>query len=212
VYFSVKEAIVNQLKPEKFEDKVTLLNLALETKNIQVRHAVASLLNEIPESFRVQYETLLDDKSYQTQESALYYLWNNFQNKRSEYLEKSKDWIGFNDFNLRILWLSLAVSTPEYAANKETYLQELINYSSPKYEATTRQNALEYLINFNVINEDVLKNLVNATTHHMWQFSKFGRENIRLLLKNPEIRTTFQTILPSLNEKEQFQLDRLLKE
>jgi aminopeptidase N len=212
VYFSVKEAIVSQLVKEKFEDKKQLLRLALQTPNIQVRQAVASTLQKIPEEFRAEYETLLDDKSYQTQEFALYYLWNSFQNKRVNYLEKSKDWMGFNDFNLRILWLSLAVTTPEYAANKETYLEELVNYSSPNYEATTRQNALEYLINFNVINEAVLKNLVNATTHHMWQFSKFGRENIRVLLKNPEIRITFQTILPSLNEKEQFQLDRLLKE
>ena len=212
VYPTAKSAIVSQLMKEKFEDKKLLLRLALQTQNLQVRQAVANTLQKIPEEFRADYETLLDDKSYQTQESALYYLWNNFQNKRGEYLEKSKDWIGFNDFNLRILWLSLAISTPEYAANKEKYLQELIDYSSPKYEATTRQNALEYLINFNVINEDVLKNLVNATTHHMWQFSKFGRDNIRHLLKTPEMRTAFQNILPSLNEKEQFQLDRLLKE
>ncbi|WP_281322136.1 M1 family metallopeptidase [Flavobacterium aestivum] len=212
VYFTVKVSIVSQLMKEKFEDKKQLLRLALQTQNLQVRQAVANTLQKIPEEFRTEYETLLNDKSYQTQESALYYLWNSFQNKRVDYLEKSKDWMGFNDFNLRILWLSLAASTPEYLTNKETYLQELVNYSSPKYEATTRQNALEYLINFNVINEDVLKNLVNATTHHMWQFSKFGRENIRILLKTPEIRTAFQTILPSLNEKEQFQLDRLLKE
>lgn len=212
VYFTVKASIVSQLMKEKFEDKKQLLRLALQTQNLQVRQAVANTLQKIPEEFRTDYETLLDDKSYQTQESALYYLWNNFQSKRVEYLEKSKDWTGFNDFNLRILWLSLAVSTPEYAANKERCLQELVKYSSPKYEATTRQNALEYLINFNVINEDVLKNLVNATTHHMWQFSKFGRDNIRHLLKTPEIRATFQIILPRLNEKEQFQLDRLLKE
>jgi aminopeptidase N len=212
VYFSVKASIVGQLMKEKFEDKKQLLRLALQSQNIQVRQAIATTLQKIPEEFRTEYETLLEDKSYQTQESALYYLWNNFQTKRGEYLEKTKNWIGFNDFNLRILWLSLAVSTPEYAAYKEKYIQELVNYSSPNYEATTRQNALEYLINFNVINEAVLKNLVNATTHHMWQFSKFGRENIRLLLKNPEIRAAFQTILPSLSEKEQFQLDRLLKE
>jgi aminopeptidase N len=212
VYFTVKSSIVSQLMKEKFEDKKELLRLALQTQNLQVRQAVANTLQKVPEEFRTEYETLLDDKSYQTQESALYYLWNSFANKRFEYLEKSKDWMGFNDLNLRILWLSLAISTPEYAASKETYLQELVDYSSPKYEATTRQNALEYLINFNVINEDVLKNLVNATTHHMWQFSKFGRDNIRHLLKTPEIRATFQIILPSLNEKEQFQLDRLLKE
>jgi aminopeptidase N len=212
IYFTVKEAIVGQLVKEKFEDKKQLLLLALNTQNIKVRQAVASTLQKIPEEFRTEYETLLDDKSYQTQEVALYNLWNNFENKRAVYLEKSKDWVGFNDFNLRILWLSLAVSTSEYIANKEIYLQELVNYSSPNYEATTRQNALEYLINFNVINDAVLKNLVNATTHHMWQFSKFGRENIRVLLKNPEIRTSFQMILPSLNEKEHFQLDRLIKE
>ena len=212
VYFTVKEAIVGQLMKEKFEDKKQLLLLALRTQNIQVRQAVANTLQKIPEEFRSEFETLLDDKSYQTQEIALYYLWNSFENKRAVYLEKSKDWVGFNDHNLRILWLSLAVATPEYADKKETYIQELVNYSSPNYEATTRQNALEYLVDFNVINETVLKNLVNATTHHMWQFSKFGRENIRSLLKKPEFRTAFQTILPSLNEKEQFQLDRLLKE
>lgn len=212
IYFTVKEAIVSQLFKEKFEDKKQLLHLAIQTQNIQVRQAVASTLQKIPEEFRAEYETLLDDKSYQTQELALYNLWNNFPNKRIDYLSKTKDWIGFNDFNLRILWLSLAVSTPEYASNKEANIQELVNYSSAKYEATTRQNALEYLLNFNIIDEEILKNLVNATTHHMWQFSKFGRDNIRVLLKNPEIRNAFQNILPTLNEKEQFQLDRLLKE
>lgn len=212
VYSSVKASIVGQLFKEKFEDKKQLLRLALQTQNIQVRQAVASTLQKIPEEFRAEYETLLDDKSYQTQELALYNLWNNFPNKRNDYLSKTKDWIGFNNYNLRILWLSLAVSTPEYTANKETCIQELVDYSSTKYEATTRQNALEYLLNFNIINESILKNLVNATTHHMWQFSKFGRENIRILLKNTEVRGAFQNILPNLNEKEQFQLDRLLKE
>ena len=213
VYQSVKEAIVGQLFQEKFEDKKQLLHLAMQTQNIQVRQAVASTLQKIPEEFKAQYETLLHDKSYQTQEMALYNLWNNFPNQRSGYLAKTKDWIGFNDFNLRILWLSLAVSTPEYiTSDKETYIQELVNYSSAKYEAITRQNALEYLLNFKIINEAVLKNLVNATIHHMWQFSKFGRDNIRLLIKNPETRIAFQNILPSLNEKEHFQLDRLLKE
>jgi aminopeptidase N len=47
-------------------------------------------------------------KSYETQELALYYLWNNFPNQRVQYLEQTKNWIGFNDYNLRTLWLSLA--------------------------------------------------------------------------------------------------------
>lgn len=212
VHFSVKEEIVNQLKEEKFEDKKELLTLALGTKNLQVRQAVAATMSEIPEGFRIEYERLLNDKSYQTQEIALYNLWSNFPEQRFSYLDKSKDWIGFNDYNLRTIWLSLALSTTNYSINKEQLINELISYSSPEYEATIRQDALEKLIAFNIINDEVLQNLVKATTHHMWQFSKFGRDNIRKLLKNPTMRVSFERILSNLNETEQFQLNRLLKE
>ena len=212
VYYAVKEAIVDQLENEKFEDKKELLLLALQTNNIQIRQAVATTLTKIPEDFRTQYETLLDDKSYQTQEIALYWLWKNFPDHRTKYLDKTKNWIGFNDYNLRTMWLSLALSTPDYTINKEDLITELISFSSTKYEATTRQNALEKLIAFKIINDQVLSNLVSSTTHHMWQFSKFGRETIRFLLKKPEMRASFDRILPNLTPDEQFQLNRLLKE
>ncbi len=212
VYYTVKEAIITQLKNEKFEDKVALLELALQTNNVQIRQTVAGSLNKFPEEFRLQYESLLIDKSYETQEIALYNLWNNFPEHRFRYLENSKNWIGFNDFNLKTLWLSLALSTQNYTVNKEVLMEEFINYSSVNYEATTRQDALEKLIAFDLINDAVLKNLVNATTHHMWQFSKFGRDSIRILLKNGNWRVSLQRILPDLDDKEQFQLNRLLKE
>jgi len=211
-YYTAKEAVVNQLKNEKFEAKKKLLELALATNNVQVRQAVANTNSKIPADFRIQYESLLSDKSYQTQEIALFYLWNNFPEQRSVYLEQSKDWIGFSDYNLRTLWLSQALSTPEYEADKTALIAELINYSSPNYEAITRQKALEKLMAFQLINDAVLKNLVNATTHHMWQFSKFGRDTIRKLLKDKEMVLLFERILPQLDEKEQFQLNRLLKE
>lgn len=212
VYETVKEAIVRQIEPEKYEAKKELLLIALQTNNVQVRQAVASSLSKIPEDFRTNYETLLDDKSYQTQEIALFYLWRNFPEHRTAYLNKSKDWVGFNDFNLRTLWLSLALSTPNYSENPEALVNELISFSSTKYEATTRQNALEKLIAFKIINDQVLSSLVSATTHHMWQFSKYGRDTIRVLLKNSEMRASFERILPNLNPEEQFQLNRLLKE
>jgi len=212
VYETVKEAIVNQLETEKYDAKKALLQLALKTHNVQVRQAVAGSLSKIPEDFRIEYESLLDDKSYQTQEIALYYLWKNFPDHRNDYLNKSKNWIGFNDYNLRTLRLSLALTTPNYSNNPEDLASELIAFSSTRYEATTRQNALEKLLSFKIINDQVLTNLVNATTHHMWQFSKFGRDSIRALLKNSELRASFERILPNLNPDEQFQLNRLLKE
>ncbi len=209
-YFTVKEAIVNQLKKENFTAKKALLQLALATQNTSVRKAVSASLSKIPAEFRIEYESLLHDKSYDTREMALYYLWENFPEFRVNYLEQSQDWIGFNDYNLRTLWLSLAIATPDFVADKKTLINELIDYSSPNYEATTRQNALEKLVAFGLVNEAVLRNLVNATTHHMWQFSKYGRDTIRLLLKEKTMRIALEQLLPDLEEKERIQLDKLL--
>lgn len=211
-YQSVKVSVVDQIKSELYEAKKPLLIAALKTNNSQVRQAVAGNLSKIPEDFRTEYETLLHDKSYQTQEIALYFLWKNFPENRSAYLDVSENWIGFNDYNLRTVWLSLALSTTNYSDNPDALISELIAFSSTQYEAATRQNALEKLIAFKIINDQVLSNLASATTHHMWQFSKFGRDTIRLLLKNPEMRASFNRILPNLTPDEQFQLDRLLKE
>jgi aminopeptidase N len=209
-FLTVKEAIVVQLKDEDLIAKKLLLHLALETKEVQIRQAVAITLANIPEDFREEYETLLDDKSYETKEIALYNLWNNFPKFRVKYIDESKNWIGYNDYNLRTLWLSLALSTEDYSIDKSVLIEELINYSSVNFEAITRQNALTKLIAFQLIDDTVLKNMVNATTHHMWQFSKFARDNIRALAKKPEMRASFERILPDLNEKEQFQLRRLI--
>ncbi|APA00588.1 M1 family metallopeptidase [Flavobacterium commune] len=211
-HYSAKEMVIDQLRNETFEAKKNFLELALESNNPQVRQAVAYSLPKIPEEFRMDYESLLSDDSYQTQEIALLYLWRNFPKQRLDYLEKSKKWMGFNDYNLRTLWLSLALNTPEFSTDKQVLIDELISYTSDKFEATTRQNALEKLIGFKIINDIVLVNLVKATTHHMWQFSKFGRDTIRILLKNQIYRDSFIRILSSLNEKEQFQLNRLLNE
>ncbi|OCB78783.1 M1 family metallopeptidase [Flavobacterium crassostreae] len=211
-YFEVKKAIVNQLKTEKIEAKSGLLLAALATNNVPLRQAVALTLPIIPATFRSAYQTLLQDKSYQTQEIALYYLWRNFPEMRVVYLEQTQDAIGFNDYNLKILWLSLALATPEYSADKTMLSEALVAFSSADYETITRQNALQKLLALEILNNTVLKNLVGATTHHTWQFSKFGRDSIRLLLQKPAIRASFEAILPSLDPKEQFQLNRLLLE
>ncbi|MNR63040.1 hypothetical protein D3C85_1852210 [compost metagenome] len=60
----------------------------MNSKNLEVRQALAYSLPKIPEEFRMDYETLLDDDSYQTQEIALLYLWKNFPKQRLNYLKK----------------------------------------------------------------------------------------------------------------------------
>ena len=212
VYYTVKESVIFQLRKESYDDIKELLALAMATKNWSIRQKIANLFPKVPEAFKADYETMLTDASYQTQEIALFQLWNSFENDRIRYLDQTKNWIGFNDYNLRVLWLALALNTPNYNADAAALSKELIQYSSLDFEASTRQNALESLIGFQIIKPEVLHNLVNATTHHLWQFSKFGRDNIRKLLKDPKYRTTFEELLPVLNENEKSQLNRLLVE
>ena len=106
----------------------------------------------------------------------------------------------------------LSIATKQYSIDKNLLINELKNYASIHYETSTRQNTLEKLLALDLKDDTVLKNIVNATTHHQWQFSKFGRDSIRTLLKNQQMRVSFERILPDLNGKEQFQLNRLLKE
>jgi aminopeptidase N len=213
VYYSVKEAIVYQLESVPFDEKESILKLAMQTNQVKVRQAVAKTVKEVPLVFKTEYESLLNDPSYITREIVLSKLWSQFPEDRIQYLNQSKEWIGFNDKNLRILWLTLALGTKDYEVeNKVKWYDELLGYCSPKQESFVRQNAIENVLFMNENDQNVLPYLVNATTSHRWQFSKFGRDNIRVLLKKKAFRTYFENLLPTLSEPEKGQLQRLLLE
>ena len=209
VFYPVKTEIMYQIKDISFKDKKELLLLALQTNDVKVRQSVAEFTDEIPLEFKTDYETLLDDVSYDTREIAFMNLWKNFPESRTLYLTKAEKWIGNNDKSLRSLFLTFSIQNQ--SPEKEKYYNELVDYTSPKYESSIRQNAI---INALVINENdpiVLKNLVNATTHFKWQFTKFARDKIRELLVGGA-KPQFQMIYQTLSEKEKTQLDKLLEE
>jgi aminopeptidase N len=211
-FYPLKEEVVYQLAEVPMEEKESLLRQAFATQQIKVRQALARILVEISASLQSEYESLLLDESYITKEIALATLWKLFPEKQPVYLNQSKDWAGFNDKNLRILWLTLALMTENYEnANKVNFYDELLAYSTPNYESGVRQNALTNLLFLNPNDQNILKNLVNATTHHKWQFTLFARNQIRELLKTERHKKYFQELLPSLNAAEQIQLRRLLE-
>lgn len=211
-FYPLKEEVVFQLSEVPFEEKQALLNAAMDTKYLKVRQAIARIMIEIPVAYQASYESLLNDESYITKEIALGTLWNLFPDKQADYLNQSKDWIGFNDKNLRILWLTLALMTKDYQnENKVNFYDELLDYSSPKFESAIRQNALTNLLFLNPNDQNILRNLVNATTHHKWQFTLFARNQIRELVKTERHKKYFEEILPSLNATEKSQLKKLLE-
>ncbi|WP_317125184.1 M1 family metallopeptidase [Flavobacterium macacae] len=212
-YYPVKEEVLLQLQTVDFEVKKPLILLAMNSKDVKVRQAVAKTLNKFPEEFLPEFETFLDDKSYVTNEIALNVLWSQFPKNRNKYLDKSRNWVGMNDKNLRILWLTMALATKDFEPeNNVKFYDELLQYTSIDYENVVRQNAITNLLYVNPGDTNVLKALVNPLTHHKWQFSKFAREKIRELIKKDTFRLYFSELLPEIPENERVILSGLLSE
>ena len=214
-FYALKKEIIYQIQEVPFIEKETLLRLAMRTNNIEVRQSVAETMKVIPPSFLSEYESLLDDKSYDTKEITFTNLYKNFPENRSKYLELAKNWVGKNDKGLRILFLSYYLEFNSATATTSQYSQyyyELVDYTSPKFESSIRQNAFENALYLEPKNLKVLKNLVNATTHLKWQLVKYARDTIRTLLKKEGFRELFVTIFPEVSDAEKFQLQRLLDE
>lgn len=214
LFYPVKTEIIYQLKDVKFVDKKELLELAMQTNDVKVRQAVAEFMDEIPLEFKAEYETFLDDKSYETREIALIKLFNAFPESQAIYLEKAKNWYGNNDLGLRTTFLLLSQMSSTFDENqKQNYFKELVDYTSSKYESSVRQNAFSAAFQSKQpIDNQVLKNLVNATSHHKWQMTKFARDYIRNLLKTPLYKEKFENLLSDLPENDKNQLQKLLNE
>lgn len=211
-YYVLYQEVIYQLIDVPFEEKKVLLQLAMQTNNIYVRQAIAETTKQIPLEFKAEYESLLHDKSYIIKEIVLQQLCAQFPQDSHNYLELSKDWIGNNDKSLRTIWLGLALDSNQFSPEeKRQFYTELVSYAQPDFDSTIRKNALEVLLQITPDADNVLRSLVNATTHHKWQFVAFAKNTIRGMLKKDKFKVAFQELLPKLNEREQSFLKGELK-
>jgi aminopeptidase N len=214
-FYGLKKEIINQIEAVPFNEKEALIRVAMQTNEVEVQQSVAETLKTIPGSFLTEYESLLQDNSYDTKEMAFVNLYKNFPENRAKYLEQAKNWVGKNDKGLRILYLSYYLDYNFSNANSSQYsknLFELLEYTSPKFESSVRQNAFESALYLEPKNNKLLKNLVNAMVHPKWQLVKFARDTIRNLLKKEGYSDLFSSYLPDLSDVEKIQLQRLLDE
>ena len=199
-YFPIKEYIIYHTQNLPFDERKVLLEVAMKTNSVQVRQAVAETLKVIPVVFKSQYESLLNDASYKTKEIALGNLWRNFPEDRLNYLEQTKAIEGNNDKSFKLTWLALAMNTENISEQTQLECYEkLLDFASTNYESSVRQNALELLLQMNPNDEKVIALLFQTTTHHKWQFTKFGREAIRKSLKNTEYRAIVTQLASKAN-------------
>ncbi|NHN24498.1 M1 family metallopeptidase [Flavobacterium jejuense] len=212
VYFTVKQEIVYQSQNLSDENQLAILKVALETKDIKVRQAVAEILAKIPQSFKADFETLLLDPSYITREIALFRLWTNFEQDRERLVAISEDWMGLN-YNLKIAHLTLKiVGSNANEDRRQKAVKELERYIKLPYEASVREPALETLIKLGKISDVVLEELINASLHHKWQFVKFAKDNIRALISNDTIREKFILLKDKVNDQQKERINYFLKE
>ena len=199
-YYPIKQYIVYQTRNIPFEERKVILEAALATDNILVRRAVAESTPVIPEVFKTQYETLLNDNSYQTKEIALINLCESFPEEVEKYLKQTKGIEGNNDKSLKLTWLKLKILKGQNSRfDQENSIDELLKYASVDFESSIRQNALDTLLEVNYENPKVIEALFLATNHHKWQFTKFARDNVRLLLKKPEYRSIVEKLAATSN-------------
>lgn len=198
-FYPIQVAVLKETlsKPE-YPTYNDLVKEAFASKNLHLRQALALNMSEISEDFQQDYETLLNDQSYVTIEAALYNLWANFPRKRNEYLEQTQSVFGFNDYNVRTLWLTLALATPEFKTDKkQDFFEELVSYTNPEQPFSLRQNAFGYLSSIGVFNKEALKNLVEASKHHNWRFKSFAKT----LLENLSEDDRYRSIISNLQEE-----------
>jgi aminopeptidase N len=199
----IGQEAVYQLVGEPISETTALYKNGFASNNIYVRQAIALSLESIPEELKEEYESLLNDASYVTQEAALYTLWAQFPENRSVYLNKMQDVIGFQNKNVRQLWLVLALVDPTYRVNEtDKFRIELKSYTAPAYSFEIRETAFGYINELQLWDKSVLTNLLNASLHPSWRFKRYARKLLASVLKNETFKSQIILGMETYSEEE----------
>lgn len=207
----LNEAILTGLKGTDTEGVRALYQKILQSQWWHERQVVVATVEKISPELKAGFEALLGDKSYLTMERALYLLWSEFPQDRFVYLNRTKGVWGLPEGNVRLLWLTLALLTPDYELeNQPRYYEELSGYTSPFYSYQVRELALIYLYRMGGLADENLKDLLSACLHPAWEFAKNSRDLLGELLQNPTYKIRFRSLSYKLDEPERAFLEKKL--
>lgn len=184
-YNAIQNEIIAQLAKDKNAASIEVFKTALHKGDFTTRRAVVENLEEIPENLLSDVEKLLQDTSYITIETTLRKLCKQYPAKAKGYLDQVKNVKGVAD-NVRITWLELTGSGPFASADSVKSLKQLAEYASNRYEFRTRIRAAEAIARVNYCDEEVIKNLFNATLYTNTRLANPAGTTLKGLLKKPE--------------------------
>lgn len=198
----IAQEAVYQLALEPINETIALYKIAFASNNLRVRQAIVSSFDtEVPTPLLENFKSLLDDKSYVTQETAMYLLWQNANVNTSTLLDRVDGVVGFQNKNIRQLWLVLALVTEGYKVEeKRAFLQELRDYTHPKYSFEIRELAFNYLFEIKQFSETEILQLADAMTHHNWRFKKFARNLMLKLAEVDGLNISVKELMPQFPE------------
>lgn len=206
---------VYQLAGEPITSVLPAYKKALATNNVFVRQAIATSIEQLPQELVLDFYDLLEDASYITREQTFIKLWVYHQQQgdikeQQELLEKMSNQFGFTDGNIRTLWLTLSLATPDYKPQESlSRYQELLGYTDPSEPFKLRQNAFQYLLQLNSFEEVSLRNLLEACVHHTWRFRESARGMLNQVLKDSKKKSLLTQLISSLPQKQQDYLAKL---
>lgn len=193
--------------------QLQLFDLINDTPSTHAKLVWLYQQKQIPTQLQPQIAQWLNLDSYVLKEMVLDRLCREFSSDCASYLNQTAHLVGFNDYNIRQLWLTMALKLKGYRPeDKPKYYDELLTLAKSPNEFNTRIGAISKLMYLHRADENVLPLLAESLTSHNWQFSKFGRDTLRELLPNPNYRAFFEKLLPSLPLANQKELQRLLNE
>jgi aminopeptidase N len=157
-FHGIKAEILAQLVYDENKNSKEIIKLAFTNKSTDVKKALIAKLPSIPLEFKTNYESFLQDSSYDIIASSLEKLCNEFPNEIEKYLALTKDVIGVRNRNVELKWIEMSLTQK----GSQDLFNKLVNYSSNSYEFQTRINAMAVLKKFNYFDAYLMDHCFDA--------------------------------------------------
>lgn len=130
-------------------------------------------------------EKYLDANSYEVRYQAFVRLWINVPQKRATWMQRMLENGSLENLRIRQLWYTLSLLmngflTPELY---EDHLNFLIDTTDSSYNWEIRMHAFQLISQIGAFENRSLKNLIQGTEHHAWQFKLFCRRLLDEMIK-----------------------------
>ncbi|MGB5981495.1 MAG: M1 family metallopeptidase [Nonlabens sp.] len=206
----VKE-MVAQLAVRDDLRKYDLLKKAAALNMPEVNQLISLSTEEVNEENKEVVESFLDDPSYVTRENALYLLWR-YSDDREKTLENARSSWDSTSPALDMAWNALALNTNGFTRSQaQSFLSELRKFTGSEYDTVTRTAAFDYLINMEAMGEQNYKDLIDASTNHVWRFYTNARELLNALYKKPKGKSQINQILLIMDRDKAERIEEILR-